>query len=96
MAKHLRTQQHERSFGYLLKQNGIPYEREELEWLNTMNTNIGAVYRYGDGDKKRVVYEVSHVLPPDDYIMVSAMFDSEADEEEIKAAFNSDYNPKPK
>jgi len=88
-ARHLRTQTHEKSFGALLKQNSIPYEKEDADWLNSMNTNVGAVYRYGEGDKKRVVYEVAHVFC-DDYIMKSAMFDKEAEYRQVVEALNSD------
>ena len=92
---HIRTQRHEQRFGELLRQNGIPYEKEEAEWLNSMNTNLGTIYRYERGGLRRVVYEVAHVLPPDDYIMVSAMFDGDAvSERAVIDALNSDFNPK--
>lgn len=90
MANHIRTQRHEQSFGALLKQNGIPYEKEDADWLNSFNTNVGAIYRYERDGTRRVVYEVAHVLPPDDYIMVSAMFDAEADREAVVRALNED------
>ncbi len=95
MAKHLRTQRHHKQFSTLLKENGIKFEMKEAEWLNSMNTVSGRIYRYSGNGQKRVVYEVSHVLPPDDYIIVSAMFDGEATTRQVRDAFNSDYNPKP-
>ena len=88
MSTHLRTQTHEKSFGALLKQNGIEYEKQDAEWLNSFNTNVGAIYRYERDGLRRVVYEVAHVLPPDDYIMVTAMFDGEASKQEVIKALN--------
>jgi len=96
MGKHIRTQQHAKSFGQLLKENNIPFEKEDADWMNTFNTNVGTVYRYEGDGKRRVVYEVSLVFPPDDYIMVSAMFngsDGEPTKKEIREALNKVNDP---
>lgn len=71
-----------------LKQAGIQYTSTPQEWLNSMNTNCGMRYDYKKDGEKRVAYEVSCVIAPDDYVMISCVFNHEPTEAEIRDALN--------
>lgn len=86
MANLLGRNESQTSLEDILMSEDIVYASENYVGVSGFLTRNAKIYRYEKSGQKRVAYEVSEVLPPDDYIIISVIFDGEASPYEVANA----------
>ncbi|MEM1326139.1 MAG: hypothetical protein AAGI23_09310 [Bacteroidota bacterium] len=82
------TNQTGKDFTDTLDINNIDYEVQDMEVLNSINTNMGRKITYTKDGEQRFAYSVWHRIMIDDVICITAVFSHEPALSDIVAALN--------